>query len=161
MMRPRGRETGSMKDVDFWTSKKDPYETTNSHVNYMVPDSKWESQVAYALDQHENVGCYVKNKGLGFAVPYLHGGQLHEFLPDFIVRLQMKGKPVGMLILEPKGYDKLAEVKATAAARWCKAVNAEGKQPLPWAFEMFSEPGKVREIVSESADALARVRELK
>ncbi len=27
----------------------------------------------------------MKNAGLGFAIPYLHNGQSHDYMPDFIV----------------------------------------------------------------------------
>jgi type III restriction enzyme len=49
-------------------------------------------------------------------------GQPHDYVPDFIVRL----KTSEHLILETKGFDELAEVKANAAERWVAAVNADG-----------------------------------
>ena len=51
----------------------------------------------------------MKNAGLGFAIPYLHNGQPHDYVPDFIIRL--KTEPPRYLILETKGYDPLEEVK--------------------------------------------------
>ena len=69
----------------------------------------------------------MKNAGLGFAIPYLHNGQLHDYVPDFIVRL--KTDPPRHLILETKGYDPLEEVKRAAAERWVAAVNADGTLP--------------------------------
>lgn len=96
----------------------------HSHVNYMVVDTKqWEQSAAYFLDISELVDAFVKNAGLCFAIPYLHNGQVHYYLPDFIVPL--KGN-AGYLILETKGYDELAQVKAQAARRWVAAVNADG-----------------------------------
>ena len=65
---------------------------------------------------------FVKNAGLGFAIPYLHNGEHHEYLPDFIVRLAGGGERY--LILETKGYDPLQDVKRQAARRWVRAVNA-------------------------------------
>src|SRR5438105_7216391 len=70
------------------------------------------------------VSAWVKNAGLGFAIPYLHNGQMHDYVPDFIVRLN--GAEQRQLIIETKGYDPLEEVKRGAAERWTKAVNAEG-----------------------------------
>ena len=49
---------------------------------------------------------------------------MHDYVPDFLVRL--KDVPGRTIILETKGFDPLAEVKASAAARWVNAVNAEG-----------------------------------
>lgn len=77
------------------------------------------------MDTHPKVEAFVKNAGLGFAIPYLHNGQPHDYVPDFILRLA--GSPAVHLILETKGFDELAEVKAAAAERWVAAVNADGQ----------------------------------
>ena len=70
-------------------------------------------------------GCaFVKNAGLGFAIPYLHNGEHHEYLPDFIVRLAGEGERC--LILETKGHDPFEKEKTQAARRWVRAVNADG-----------------------------------
>jgi type III restriction enzyme len=86
---------------------------------------QWEQSAAYFIDTHEAVDAFVKNAGLGFAIPYLHNGQMHDYEPDFIVR--MAGTTSLQLILETKGYDPLKEVKRQAAERWISAVNAEGR----------------------------------
>jgi type III restriction enzyme len=65
-----------------------------------------------------------KNAGLGFAIPYLHNGQRHDYVPDFLIRL--KTDLPRHLILETKGYDPLEMVKRAAAERWVAAVNADG-----------------------------------
>ena len=62
------------------------------------------------------MASFVKNASLGFAIPYLHNGQMHDYLPDFIVRLNMQS--IVHLILEMKGYDPLEEIKVAAANRW-------------------------------------------
>jgi type III restriction enzyme len=118
-------------------------EVLRSHVNYMVGDTKaWEQQAAQILDTHPAVEAFVKNSGLGFAIPYLHNGQGHEYLPDFIIRLA--GAADSYLILETKGFDDLAEVKAAAAERWVAAVNADG-QFGTWRYEMARSVPQVRE----------------
>ena len=72
------------------------------HLNYVVPDTqKWEQAAAYYIDSHAAVESFVKNSGLGFAIPYLHNGQMHDYIPDFIIRL--KTEPPVHLILETKG----------------------------------------------------------
>ncbi len=119
------RGPGSTTDVDYWTSK-DVRPTLKSHVNLMVADTlKWEQQAAQRLDTHTGVAAWVKNAGLGFAIPYMHDGQMHDYVPDFIVRLN--DARAGHLILETKGFDPLREVKEAAAQRWLEAVNADGK----------------------------------
>jgi type III restriction enzyme len=117
----RHRGVGSTADVDFWTVKN-VKEIEHSHLNYVVQDSKWESSAAYYLDHSPHVVSFVKNQGLGFAIPYLHAGGDHEYFPDFLVTLT-NGV---MLILETKGHDELESLKAQAAERWVRAVNADG-----------------------------------
>jgi type III restriction enzyme len=118
------RPPGSTGEVSFWTSR-DVREVVKSHVNFMVADTKtWEQSVAYTLDKSDLVEAFVKNAGLGFAIPYLNNGQTHDYVPDFIARL--KGEPPVTLILEVKGFDPLEQVKRAAAERWVAAVNAEG-----------------------------------
>jgi len=119
-----GRLPGSTSEVDFET-RREPYPVIKSHVNAVVPDTiKWEQNAAYRLDTSDLVHSFVKNAGLGFAIPYLHNGENHEYIPDFIVRLV--GKEERFLILETKGFDPLEEVKTQAAHRWVRAVNASG-----------------------------------
>ena len=118
------RGAGSTVDVDFWTSRA-VYPVARSHVNYVVADTaRWEQSAAFILDGHPRVVAFVKNASLGFAIPYLLDGQPHDYVPDFIVRL--RSEPPLHLIVEVKGFDPHAEVKAQAAERWVRAVNAGG-----------------------------------
>lgn len=119
----RHRGPGSTADLDFWTSK-DVVQVDKSHLNFMVADSNLERATVVAIDKHENVSAFVKNAGLGFAIPYLNNGQAHDYVPDFIIRLS--GARERYVILETKGYDPLKEVKAQAAQRWVDAVNTDG-----------------------------------
>ncbi|MGH8718162.1 MAG: BPTD_3080 family restriction endonuclease [Burkholderiales bacterium] len=119
----RHRGPGSTAEIDFWTSK-DVVQVEKSHLNFLVADSNLERAAVVAIDSHENVAAFVKNAGLGFAIPYLDNGQGHDYVPDFIIRL--RGGPERYLILETKGYDPIREVKAQAARRWVDAVNADG-----------------------------------
>jgi type III restriction enzyme len=144
------RGAGSTAEVDFWTSK-DPKEVLHCHLNYVIPDTKkWEQTAAYYLDKHALVDAFVKNSGLGFAIPYLYNGQPHDYMPDFIVRL--KTEPLIHLILETKGYDELAEVKAGAAQRWVNAVNADGTYGR-WAYVMVRQVTEVNEAVTRADGA--------
>jgi type III restriction enzyme len=118
------RGPGSTAEVDFWTSR-DVREVLHCHLNYVVADTqRWEQSAAYLLDKHPGVAAFVKNSGLGFAIPYLHNGQMHDYIPDFLIRL--KTDPASHLILETKGYDPLDQVKRAAAERWKDAVNHDG-----------------------------------
>jgi len=146
------RGAGSTADVDFWTSR-DVREVRKSHLNYVVADtSKWEQSAAYILDTHEIVEAFVKNSGLGFAIPYIHNGQPHDYVPDFIARL--KTEPPISLILETKGFDPLEDVKRQAAERWVAAVNAEGSYGQ-WSYRIAKKLGDIAGIVSKASTSSA------
>jgi type III restriction enzyme len=145
------RGPGSTAEVDYWTSK-DVREVVRSHLNYVVADTRvWEQSAAYVLDTHPIVRAFVKNAGLGFAIPYVHNGQTHDYVPDFIVRL--KTEPETHLILETKGFDDLAEVKAGAAERWVAAVNADSQYGR-WRYVQARSLPKVRETLDGIRDGI-------
>lgn len=134
------RSDGSTAEVDFWTSRE-VREVVNCHVNYVVADTaKWEQQAAYFIDTHPRTAAFAKNAGLGFAIPYLNNGEMHDYEPDFIIRL--KGEPPINVILETKGFDKTEEVKRQAAARWVAAVNADGRFGA-WRYELIKNTSEI------------------
>ena len=140
------RPEGSTAQVSFWTTKP-VREVVKSHLNYIVLDSKWESSTAYHLDAHPRVAAFVKNQGLGFSIPYLHAGGTHEYIPDFLARLD-NGTT---LILEAKGgRDDKADVKAQAAERWVNAVNADG-QFGEWRYAICRDMNAVPQAIDEAA----------
>ncbi len=144
------RGPGSTAEVDFRTSR-DVRPVIRSHVNYVVADTKkWEQSAAYHIDTHEVVVAFVKNAGLGFAIPYFHNGQTHDYVPDFIIRLRCDGERY--LILETKGYDPLRDIKTQAAQRWVDAVNADARFGH-WSYDVVS-------TVTDVPAALARVSPL-
>ncbi len=141
------RGAGSTSEVDFWTSR-DVREVLHSHLNYVVADTeRWEQSAAYFLDTHPGVHSFVKNSGLGLAIPYLHNGQSHDYVPDFIARPRSAG--ASFIILETKGYDPLKEIKRQAALRWVSAVNAEGTFGH-WTYVLVSSPEKIPEAIQGS-----------
>jgi type III restriction enzyme len=146
------RGPGSTSEVDFWTSRE-PREINKSHLNYIVPDTlKWEQAAAYYIDAHTAVDAFVKNSGLEFAIPYLHNGQMHDYVPDFIIRLKID--PPVHLILETKGYDPLEAVKRSAAERWVAAVNAEGSYGQ-WAYTLVKKTTDVAEAITKIVNSFA------
>jgi type III restriction enzyme len=145
------RGPGTTADVDYWTSRE-AIEVLRSHVNYVVPDTKrWEQSAAYYIDKHTVVHSFVKNAGLGFAIPYLNNGQMHDYMPDFIIRLR-NDAPAHM-ILETKGYDPLEDVKRAAAERWVAAVNADGKYGR-WLYRLTKKTTDVSGILTAAAAEL-------
>ena len=139
------RGPGSTSEVDLWTSRE-VREITRSHLNYIVADTKrWEQSAAYYLDTNEAVRSFVKNAGLGFAIPYLHNGQMHDYVPDFLVRLNSEEERY--LILETKGYDPLEKIKKAAAERWVGAVNADGKFGR-WIYKLVKAPTEIPTLLN-------------
>ena len=146
------RPEGSTAEVDFWTTKP-VKDIVKSHLNYVVADSKWENSAAYHLDAHPRVAAFAKNQGLGFAIPYLHAGGGHEYIPDFLVRLD-NGVT---LVLETKGgRDEKAEVKEQAAQRWAAAVNADGRYG-EWRYAVCRDMNAIPSLLDEVAGAHAAV----
>jgi type III restriction enzyme len=152
------RGPGSTAEVDFWTSRE-PREVVHSHLNYMVPDTKrWEQSAAYYIDNHPATAAFVKNAGLGFSIPYLHNGQMHDYIPDFIIKL--KTTPEAHLILETKGFDPLTEVKTHAAERWVTAVNADGTYG-EWLYAICRKPEEVTKAITEATQTIAEGKTVK
>ncbi|HEX2779749.1 MAG TPA: hypothetical protein VHM30_09630, partial [Gemmatimonadaceae bacterium] len=144
---PRVAGIGSTSSVDFWTSR-DVKPVDKSHVNFLVMDTaKWEQQAAFHISRHRVVDAFVKNAGMDFAIPYLHNGQGHDYIPDFIIRL--KGDGSDYLIIETKGYDELVGVKRTAAERWVAAVNADGRYGR-WQYRLATRVEDVPQILEEA-----------
>jgi type III restriction enzyme len=142
----QNRGPGSTDEVSFWTSR-DVREAIHSHLNYAVADTQvWEQSATYTIDTHPLTEAFVKNSGLGFAIPYIENGEPHDYIPDFIIRL--RSDKLRHLILETKGFDPLEQVKQAAAMRWVNAVNADGKYG-EWEYCIARNPQSVRTILDK------------
>ena len=138
------RPTGSTAEVDYAT-RREPVPVMRSHLNAVVPNTqRWEQQAAYYIDTHPRVVAFAKNAGLGFAIPYVHAGERHDYVPDFLIRLE-NGESV---ILETKGFDPKTELKRSAAQRWVKAVNRHGGFGK-WRYVLCKDPATVRHFLDE------------
>jgi type III restriction enzyme len=114
----------------------------------VIADTRlWEEQAAYYYDTNDKVDALVKNQGLNFTIPYIHNGQGHGYVPDFIVRL--KTDPPKHLIVETKGFDPLEEVERAAAERWVAAVNADGTYGR-WEYAVAKKMTEVNKIVQKA-----------
>jgi type III restriction enzyme len=137
----KNRREGSTEDVSFWTSR-DVREVVKSHVNLVVADTaQWEQSAAFIIDTHKATDAFVKNAGMGFAIPYLFNGQPHDYEPDFVIRLA--GREDQFLIIETKGFDDKADAKKQAAERWVAAVNAS-QSFGSWRYVMARSLAEVR-----------------
>ena len=65
-------------------------------------------------------------------------------MPDFVIRL--RADPPLRLILETKGFDPTAEVKAAAAERWVSAVNVDRRYGR-WAYAIARRVGDIQGIL--------------
>jgi type III restriction enzyme len=149
---------GSTRHVNFITSK--PCWATGArppkcHISHVVLDSGWEEQLALTLEGHPQVLAYAKNQAMGFEIPYLDGGVLRRYVPDFLVRLDDGGESPLNLVLEVKGMrDETDKAKAqTTRELWVPGVNALGGFGR-WAFAEF------RDWAMMEVDFAALVRRL-
>ena len=96
-------------------------------MNWVVLDSDWEAELC-RVEEHPRVRAYVKNHNLGFRVPYLHRGDTHHYLPDFIVRVEDGHGEEDLLnlVVEVKGYrgEDAKDKKLTMDTYWVPGVNA-------------------------------------
>ena len=156
--------SGSTRHVNFITTKecwKTGAQPPRSQISHVVKDSSWEVALAQALEGHPRVLAYAKNQALGFEIPYLDGGAMRRYLPDFLVRLDAgEGVEPLHLVLEMKGQrDESDKAKAqTARDMWVPGVNALGGYGR-WAFAEFTDPytteGEFAGLVAKLVDGVA------
>lgn len=141
-------QVGSTRFVDFDTTL--PVYRTDAnkcHISHVVGDTgTWEQKTAQSLEDMSEVIYYVKNHNLGFTIPYTINGEGHEYIPDFIVKLDdgHGREDLLNLILEVSGRDKRDKKEKTATARelWVPAINAHGGFGR-WAFMETKDPWNV------------------
>ena len=135
----RSKPIGSTSAVRFITTR--PVVATEfSHINQVVADTgQWEQIAVFKLEQAAKRGIikfYARNDHLEFTVPYEYKGILHNYIPDFIVRVDDERT----LILEIKGgIDNQDRAKHDAARRWANAVNYWGRLGH-WDFHVCLNP---------------------
>lgn len=104
------------------------------------------ASAGFVIDTNRRVEAFVKNAGLGFGIPYLHNGQSGDYIPDFIIRLA--SDPTVHLILETKGFDELADIKAQPAERWVNADGRFGRWRYAMARKLEEEGKRIDEVVA-------------
>ncbi len=155
--------SGSTEEVRFLTRKvvMDP-PPTKSHLNHVVLDgvrgNSWEEGLARLLERDARVKSYVKNERLGFAIPYVHQGRSHEYVPDFLVRLETEPADVDRtLIVEVSGTLKspgpTAAKADTARNQWCRAVNNQGDWGR-WGYVEVHHPLQEAAVLDEAIENL-------
>lgn len=141
--------TGSTRAVDFDTTKAvmatDP---GRCHVSHVAADSGWEHKLAQTLEEMDEVESYVKNQGLGFTVPYTIDGEEHQYVPDFIVRLDDgRGDPLNLVLEVSGAANRHKEAKVqTAKTLWVPGVNTLGTHGQ-WSFAECTDPWSAQSLI--------------
>lgn len=136
---------GSTCYIDFDTTRS-TYQTRadKCHVSHVVADTEsWEQKMAQTLEDIDEVLCYVKNQNLGFMIPYTDNGEEHNYIPDFIVKLDDghgQEDPLNLIIEVTGEKKKDKEIKVvTAKTLWVPAVNNHGGFGR-WGFLEIQDP---------------------
>lgn len=147
---------GTTSAVDFDTIKP-VYATDPSkcHVTHVVADTEsWEQKMAQVLETMPEVDRYVKNQGLGFAIPYTIDGQHRSYYPDFIAVLD-DGLNLIVEVSGERKRDKEAKVDTTHSL-WVPAINRHGGFGR-WAFVEITDPwdaeGPIRGVLAGARGA--------
>ena len=154
----RYRPVGSTSEVLFRTLKE-VHGTIKSHVSHVVVDSGWEHSIAFELEKIPDVIAYVKNDRLDFTIPYEYEGAMHNYIPDYIIRLRLDDISEINVILEIKGFeDEQDRAKKAAAQRWIEAVNNHGGFGK-WALRECRSPYALPKILEKLKQELLQSRE--
>lgn len=141
---------GSTHYVDFDTIRNTyPTDPAKCHITHVVADTdSWEQKMAQALEDMEEVICYVKNHNLGFTIPYTLNGVEKNYIPDFIVHIKDGENNICNLIIEVTGEKRKEKAAKVAAARnfWIPAVNNHGGFGR-WAFIEITDPWDAKNAI--------------
>ena len=136
--------TGTTRHVNFTTSRTQRYAAgRRCHLNWAILDSTWEGEFCRIADSHPRVLAWVKNRNLGFEVPYRYAGAVRRYVPDFIVVLDDGTGPDDPLhlVVEIKGFrgDDAGAKQEAMEVYWLPGVNAQRCHGR-WAFAELSDP---------------------
>ncbi len=161
--------TGSTTHVRFSTTRRELWDTSGPppkcHLNWIVLDSDWEAEFCRAAESHPRVIAYVKNHNLGFEVPYVYGGEVRWYRPDFIALVDDGHGPQDPLhlVVEIKGYrgEDAKEKKSTMETYWVPGVN-NLKTYGRWAFAEFDDIWLIgtdlQRVIQEAFERVIRSR---
>ena len=139
----------STSEMRTWHTKKPTEHNSKSHINLAPYDSDWELAAIQEFERNANVTSWVKNDHIGFVVKYLYNGIIHDYWPDFLVRLRNNVT----LVLEIKGRDSEQDrKKRNNLAEWVDAVNRDGGYGT-WTWDVAFSTSKVRSMLERHARA--------
>lgn len=150
--------TGSTSHVWAKTAKK-VYPTAKSHVNYVVADTDtWEQICAKELEQNAAVKHYVKNYALGFKIPYMVGGEEHNYVTDFIAVVTAPDGREVKFIIEISGFSDERTGHKDAKRHytkdyWIPAVN-NLKDYGEWDFIEITDIDNIHALLTQKINSL-------
>ena len=138
------KSTGSMRS---WPTKKPTELVVKSHINLAVYDSGWEMNAGQELERNKHVKSWVRNDHIGFVIKYLYNGILHDYYPDFLIRLDNDVT----LVLEVKGVDdNQNKEKRRYLEQWIDVVNEDGNHGT-WSWDVIFNPSELRNVIQKHA----------
>lgn len=136
------KSTGLMRP---WHTTKLVERAEKNHISLAVYDSSWELATGNELEQNKNVMSWVKNDHIGFVIKYSYNGSIHDYFPDFLIRLANNIT----LVLEIKGRDdEKNRTKRRFLKEWISVVNIDGRFGT-WAYDVAFRQTEVRDIISK------------
>jgi len=145
----------STADMRRWYTPKPAIRASKCHANLAVYDSSWEAGAGEEMERSDHVTSWARNFKIGFVIKYLYRGVMHDYYPDFLVRL-VNGVT---LILEIKGRDDdQNRQKRESLQEWVETVNESGAYGA-WACDVAFSPGDVGAILKKHATSSASSRE--
>ena len=136
------KSTGHMRT---WSTKKPTELVVKSHINLAVYDSGWEINSGQELERNKHVVSWVRNDHIGFVIKYLYNGILHDYYPDFLIRLDNDVT----LVLEVKGVDdNQNKEKRRYLEQWVDVVNEDGNHGT-WSWDVIFNPSELRNVIEK------------
>jgi type III restriction enzyme len=136
------KSTGHMRT---WSTKKPTELVVKSHINLAVYDSGWEINSGQELERNKHVVSWVRNDHIGFVIKYLYNGILHDYYPDFLIRLDNDVT----LVLEVKGVDdNQNKEKRRYLEQWIDVVNEDGNHGT-WSWDVIFNPSELRNVIEK------------
>lgn len=143
-----GQKQSSTSDMQPWYSVNKFLYAKKSHINPVVYDSDWERSASIELEDNDRVVSWFKNYKHGLNIKYQYNGKFHDYVPDFIVKLENDIQ----LILEIKGQkNEQNHQKHKALAEWVETVNVD-KRFGRWEWGVAYDPKDVATIIKKNAE---------
>ena len=149
---------GSTHYVNFTTALTTRWQTSAERCpnNWAICDNAWEIAFCRAAESHPQVRAYVRNRGIGFDVPYEIDGVSRRYAPSFIVVIDDGRGPEDLLqlVVETGGPGREDAALTTSAMEtaWVPGVNRLGSHGR-WAFATLADVPDIQAGVEAGVEA--------